>query len=128
MFLKTIFFLSNKKTCLRAFSWIFEEKFWKGRWAQNLNSIVFVWMVYTLLPTVILYSMDAKKIHLGKRAYCTCVKRSLTSKGLVFLNLFLFMVLCLLPLIVQKFGGFSALVEKSVARARLSLKLFWIKF
>ena len=85
---------------------------------------VFLGMLYTLLPTVILYSMDAEKLHLGKRAYCTCVKRSLTPKGLVFLNLFLFMVLCLLPLIVQKFGGFSALVEKSVARGRLSLKLF----
>ena len=84
----------------------------------------FVGMVYTLLLTVILYSMDAEKLHLGNRAYCSCVRRSLTQKGLVFLNLFLFMVLCLLPLIVQKIGGFSALVEKSVARGRLSLKLF----
>ena len=76
------------------------------------------------LPTVILYSMDAEKLHLGDRAYCSCVKRSLTPKGLVFLNLLLFMVLCLLPLIVRKFGNFSALVEKSVARGRFSLKLF----
>jgi len=75
------------------------------------------------LPTVILYSMDAEKLHLEDQAYCSCVKRSLTPKGLVFLNLFLFMGLCLLPLIFQKFGNFSALVEKSVARG-LSLKLF----
>ena len=79
------------------------------------------------LPTVILYSMDAEKVHLGKRAYCSCVKRSLTPKGLIFLNLFLFMILCLLPLIVQKFGNFKALVKRSVERSRLSLKLFWIK-
>ena len=76
------------------------------------------------LPNVILYSMDAQKVHLGKRAYCSCVKRSLTPKGLVFLNLFLFMILCLLPLIVQKFGNFKAMVKRSVERSRLSLKLF----
>ena len=80
--------------------------------------------VFPRLQTVILYSMDAEKLHLGDRAYCSCVKRSLTPKGLVFLNLFLFMVLCLLPLIVKKIGNFSALVEKSVARGRISLKLF----
>ena len=81
---------------------------------------------YPRLPTAILYSMATQKLKLGDQAYCACVKQSLTSKGLAFLNLFLCMILCLLPLIAQKFVKFSGLVENSVARGRLSLKLFLI--
>ena len=55
-----------------------------------------------ILPTVIFYSMDSQKLQLGETvrpAFCSCVKVSVTSKGFVFLNLLLGMMLLLLPLV-----------------------------